>query len=173
MTMKAKYQGTCNKCGQKIMVGDDINWEKGKGAAHVECPKETEIMIPAELSVIEYLTGYGSFGPCFAEAKERTDEFIGMAAKYNNITAEEVNAGLKKGEEVTFDYVMDSGSYVIRDKAITKALREKNEREAKKRRAVQNAGRKFMRCQSCGQTGYAGGYPFSTNPSSGLCDDCF
>jgi hypothetical protein len=32
--------------------------------------------------------------------------------------------------------------------------------------------RKFMRCKSCGQTGYTGGYPFSTNPSSGNCDDC-
>jgi hypothetical protein len=32
--------------------------------------------------------------------------------------------------------------------------------------------RKFMTCKHCRQTGYTGGYPFSTNPGSGLCDDC-
>jgi hypothetical protein len=34
------------------------------------------------------------------------------------------------------------------------------------------SNRKQMRCRSCGQTGYAGEYPFSTAPSTGLCDDC-
>lgn len=29
-----------------------------------------------------------------------------------------------------------------------------------------------FRCRSCGATGVSGQYPFSTNPSSGLCDDC-
>ena len=33
-------------------------------------------------------------------------------------------------------------------------------------------GQRQMRCRECGQTGYTGEYPFSTNPSSGLCDDC-
>ncbi len=32
--------------------------------------------------------------------------------------------------------------------------------------------RQYMRCRACGQGGYVGDYPFSTNPSSGLCDDC-
>lgn len=31
---------------------------------------------------------------------------------------------------------------------------------------------KYLRCKSCGQTGTTGGYPFSTLPGSGLCDDC-
>jgi len=31
---------------------------------------------------------------------------------------------------------------------------------------------KFMRCSGCGQTGWTGQYPFSTLPSSGMCDDC-
>jgi len=33
-------------------------------------------------------------------------------------------------------------------------------------------GRRFMTCRHCRQTGYTGAYPFSTNPGSGLCDDC-
>ncbi len=32
--------------------------------------------------------------------------------------------------------------------------------------------RGYMRCRQCGQGGFPGGYPFSTLPSSGLCDDC-
>jgi len=28
------------------------------------------------------------------------------------------------------------------------------------------------RCRRCRQEGYAGEYPFSTLPGSGLCDDC-
>lgn len=32
--------------------------------------------------------------------------------------------------------------------------------------------RRFLRCRSCGQSGHTGGYPFSTLPSSGRCDDC-
>lgn len=30
----------------------------------------------------------------------------------------------------------------------------------------------LLRCRQCGQRGYAGQYPFSTLPGSGLCDDC-
>ena len=34
-------------------------------------------------------------------------------------------------------------------------------------------GRKYMSCRRCHQGGYVGDHPFSTCPSSGLCDDCF
>jgi hypothetical protein len=33
-------------------------------------------------------------------------------------------------------------------------------------------GQEWMQCRNCGQVGYTGEYPFSTNPSSRLCDDC-
>lgn len=33
-------------------------------------------------------------------------------------------------------------------------------------------GQRFMRCRSCGQTGYSGEYPFSTAPATDRCDDC-
>ena len=29
-----------------------------------------------------------------------------------------------------------------------------------------------LRCKRCGQSGYSGEYPFSTNPASNICDDC-
>lgn len=38
MTITAKFAGTCRKCGKPIMVGEKIEWEKGRGAAHLECP---------------------------------------------------------------------------------------------------------------------------------------
>ena len=38
MTITAKYSGRCTKCGQRIAVGDLINWVRGEGASHVECP---------------------------------------------------------------------------------------------------------------------------------------
>lgn len=34
------------------------------------------------------------------------------------------------------------------------------------------SGPRYLRCRSCGQSGYTGGYPFSTLASSGRCDDC-
>jgi len=33
--------------------------------------------------------------------------------------------------------------------------------------------RREMTCRRCHQSGYRGEYPFSTDPSSGLCDDCY
>jgi hypothetical protein len=48
------------------------------------------------------------------------------------------------------------------------------EAEAKAARVPQPAtprGR-YLVCRACGQGGYVGEHPFSTNPASGLCDDC-
>lgn len=39
MTITAKYAGKCNRCGGQTEVGDMIDWQKGKGASHVNCPK--------------------------------------------------------------------------------------------------------------------------------------
>jgi hypothetical protein len=33
--------------------------------------------------------------------------------------------------------------------------------------------REMMRCKRCRQVGYVGEYPFSTDPGSGYCDDCY
>mgnify|MGYP000874517037 CR=1 FL=1 len=42
MTITAKYQGRCTKCGGRINIGDKIEWERGKGSHHVECPDNPE-----------------------------------------------------------------------------------------------------------------------------------
>jgi len=36
-SMRAKYPGTCWKCGGAIAKGDTIEWEKGRGASHLAC----------------------------------------------------------------------------------------------------------------------------------------
>jgi len=41
--MIAKFKGKCNKCGQEIGTGTEINWEKGKGAQHVTCPENSSL----------------------------------------------------------------------------------------------------------------------------------
>ena len=39
MTITAKYAGQCRKCGGQINVGDQVEWVRGNGAAHVHCPE--------------------------------------------------------------------------------------------------------------------------------------
>lgn len=46
MTITAKYPGKCNKCGGRINIGEKIEWTKGEGAAHVECPEKPETYRP-------------------------------------------------------------------------------------------------------------------------------
>jgi len=38
MVITAKYAGKCRKCGGHINVGDQIDWERGRGATHITCP---------------------------------------------------------------------------------------------------------------------------------------
>jgi len=59
MTITAKYPGRCKKCGGQINVGDKIEWERGKGAEHVECPAHAD---SAE-NIIEVWHGSG-YGYC-------------------------------------------------------------------------------------------------------------
>ncbi len=61
MTIMAKYEGTCTKCGGKIRVGDEINWEKGRGASHVTCPEKTT-PIPPDPNAIKISQGSGYGG---------------------------------------------------------------------------------------------------------------
>jgi hypothetical protein len=42
MTIRAKYQGQCRKCGGEIKVGEEIEWEKARGACHLKCAKTAE-----------------------------------------------------------------------------------------------------------------------------------
>lgn len=38
MTITAKYAGTCRECGGRIEEGETVDWVRGEGTAHVECP---------------------------------------------------------------------------------------------------------------------------------------
>jgi hypothetical protein len=38
MTITSKFSGRCKKCGGPIHAGEQIEWERGKGSAHIECP---------------------------------------------------------------------------------------------------------------------------------------
>jgi hypothetical protein len=38
MNITAKFESRCPKCGKTIFAGSQVSWERGKPAAHVECP---------------------------------------------------------------------------------------------------------------------------------------
>ena len=59
MTIKAKYDGTCSRCGGAISVGDTIDWERGKPARHAECPPE---LTADNVVRIQSGSGYGCSG---------------------------------------------------------------------------------------------------------------
>ena len=40
MVIKAKYRGTCPVCKKPIRPGQDVEWEPGQKARHVQCAKE-------------------------------------------------------------------------------------------------------------------------------------
>jgi len=170
MTITAKHPGTCTKCGSGIVAGAAINWERGRGAEHVTCPAAPPV--PTNLTRMEYLVGYGSVGPLYAACGDREEEFISRAAAHNAITVEEVRSRLLAGRSVPYEYVMDVGPYDIRDGAICEAAAKRRRLANDRSTARHDATHPRMRCRSCGQSGNRGSYPFSTNPASGLCDDC-
>ena len=182
MTITSKYPGRCSKCGAKFMAGTQIEWERGKNPYHTKCPtpslspksepKPEPEPVPTEITALEYLIGFGSFGPHYDTCGDKTEEFIDRAAKFSKITPDEVVAQLLAGKSVAYDYEMDFGSYTIRDHAIVAAIRNNTERSREIKNAAIQKTHPTMHCQACGQIGSAGDYPFSTNPRSGLCDDC-
>jgi hypothetical protein len=54
MTITAKFPGFCKKCRRQIAVGEKIEWQRGAGASHTECPAKDESVIR-----IERGEGYG------------------------------------------------------------------------------------------------------------------
>lgn len=37
MTITAKFDGKCKRCGVKILAGQQIEWTKENGAQHIDC----------------------------------------------------------------------------------------------------------------------------------------
>lgn len=169
-TITAKFAGTCTKCGQSFAAGSKIDWERGRGAAHTECPDAPSV--PTTLTKIQYMAGYGAMGAVYVDCGDRADEFLANAATFNKITVEQVRERLLRGEAVPYTYEMDVGHYDIRDGAITMAMAEIARAKNNAAMAARDVTNPRMRCRSCGVTGNRGSYPFSTNPASGRCDDC-
>lgn len=63
MVIKAKFTGTCRKCGGDIAVGEEIEWSRGEGARHVECPPQEDA---------SYWLGGGSGYGCYGWKKGST-----------------------------------------------------------------------------------------------------
>ena len=111
---------------------------------------------PAELR-LQYQLSNGRWADC----NERTEEFIESCIKFGRIGGrDDVLKALSKGELV-HNARDDWYSYCRCAIATTKPAQMQLKPVAE-----------FIRCKCCGQTGYAGAYPFSTIASSGRCDDC-
>jgi len=105
-------------------------------------------------------SGMISSGTTWIDCQDRFDEFVGRAAKYHGHSVDQiVNDGLLGGKTVSIEDGWDGTS--IRDF-------DSIEEPA----PVTPDTRKLLTCNSCGQTGHAGCYPFSTLPGGGVCDDC-
>lgn len=164
MTITAKFPGTCKKCNGNISAGTQIEWSKGNGAQHVTCPeKHTSPEQKPVAPVYEHSSGYvGSMGEHYAPIEgDVLAAEIARAAAHNGVSVEEIQSALDSGKKIhtgvqSPNYYYDHGMAAIR------------RRPAPRREST----RPRIRCKSCGQTGYSGSYPFSTNPGSGLCDDC-
>lgn len=117
---------------------------------------------------LQYQLSNGNWVNCKkSDTDDRTDEFLARCAEYKKISTDEVVAILATGKSVA----NGSGwSNECRDGEIADA--KSAAFAAQHASAVAADTRPVMCCKLCGQTGRRGAYPFSTNPSSGRCDDC-
>jgi hypothetical protein len=53
LTITAKFPGKCRSCGGRIAVGEQVEWEKGKGAAHNSCPATATPVAVKEVTVTQ------------------------------------------------------------------------------------------------------------------------
>lgn len=102
----------------------------------------------------------GSNGEIWIDCQNRFDELITKAAEHHGHTVEQVtNNGLLKGMMIPLPA---DGWYVTK-------LRDLDSIKPPKQTPAPTTD---CHCKLCGQTGRSGGYPFSTLPDSGVCDDC-
>ena len=90
--------------------------------------------------------------------ESRTEQFLSMAAEHNGITTEEAQAKLDAGEQLRYD--PDDWYPYIRYKP---APRVRKPRPAAEWERI---------CRHCGGSEYTGAM-FTTDASSGYCDDCY
>lgn len=114
---------------------------------------------------LQYQLSNGNWTDC----GDRTQEFLARCVEFGGMAdVAAVLTALAAGKEVRndkFDWYS-----VCRDGDVYEARRAA---AIAKQQAAQAADqRPVLRCKSCGQTGRAGAYPFSTLPGAGRCDDC-
>lgn len=112
MTITAKFSGKCIKCGGKIAAGEEINWEKGRGAWHLECPENPEPAKPAE-------------------SKKMTSRFDGKCV--------ECGLGITAGEEIF--YLRGKGAWHVDCTAAKKEAAQEEETQAQEETSTWNIGR--------------------------------
>lgn len=111
---------------------------------------------------LQYQLSNGSWVNC----GDRTAEFLSLCVQFGGFADEPaVRAALAAGTEIRNG--ANDWYRVCRDGDVADAALA----AADARRAA-TAKRPVLYCRSCGQTGSAGAYPFSTLPGSGRCDDC-
>lgn len=97
MEITAKFNSICPVCGTSINVGDKCEWEKGRKARHIECPKISDDLR------LQYQLSNGSWVDC----ENRTDEFLNYCIKnkqmlpnnqWGQMTRDDVITALKSGK---------------------------------------------------------------------------
>lgn len=100
---------------------------------------------------------------------ERADQFLARCVKFGGLADESaVLAALAAGETVR-NHNEDWYSK-CRDGDVHAANLAAAQAHAAAKESADK--RPMLHCKSCGATGRAGSYPFSTLPGSGCCDDC-
>jgi hypothetical protein len=114
---------------------------------------------------LQYQMSNGSWVDC----GERTEQFLARCVKFGGLTDEAaVLAALAAGETVrnhNEDWYSKCRDGDVHAASLAAARAQLDAKEAADKRPM-------LRCNSCGATGRAGAYPFSTLAGSGRCDDC-
>lgn len=67
MTITSRYDSICKRCGGKISRGEKIEWTRGEGARHLECPAEPEKAEPSYGQSFTARRGGGRCADCNGE----------------------------------------------------------------------------------------------------------
>lgn len=140
--IQAQFKLNCGKCGRKISVGSAILWDR-------------EHRIAYHVGCAQRPESAAVAAP--AQPVTTNSTLVEMRARFNS-ECPTCSKRIRYDDRMMFDTDARIAYHVGCVPA--------------------GAGRSVaaepqtMRCRRCGVSGAIGQYPFSTNPSSGLCDDC-
>jgi hypothetical protein len=113
---------------------------------------------------LQYRLSNGSWIDC----GDRTEEFLTRCVAYAGGDREKIMTEIAEGKDVR--HRGDDWYAMVRDGEVADQKRDALQQSQMAAAAADK--RPVLRCKSCGATGHAGAYPFSTLPGSGCCDDC-